>query len=295
MGGFWSYILVDLIAFLYAQQDRQLHNIGMLLSAMTFYFIRSTYLHVDVKFLNLLQIFRLDMKRKKREYNQLIKPVSRYYHGKDVILYHKKVSHWISNGFQPLFYIFILHIVMNHYIFIELTIKYRKRLFDNVDDPLNGWSLFLFHCINMAGVDIGITGFVTVCMLACCTFLSLLFFVYIRIKQNHSKLIKKRTAHWSTLGSFIRNDLNNFRFIFIMNKMYGRMFAAFMLVNVPCNAYLIMRLIFKHHTANRISFIVGWEFCYPTILGNWCHTFVGSKILYSITSTSKKSVPSDGE
>lgn len=146
---------------------------------------------------------------------------------------------------------------MNHYIFTELTIKHRKRLFDDKENPLNGWCLFIFHCINLLSMDIGIGTFVNVCLLTGCTFLSLLFFVNIRIKQNYAKLIQRRTAYWSTLYLFIRNDLNNFRFIFILNNMYGRIFASFIFVNVPSNAYLLMRIIFKHETLNRVSFIVG--------------------------------------
>lgn len=141
-----------------------------------------------------------------------------------------------------------------HLIFIQLTYVYRERLFNS----LIGWSWYSFHLFNLLILDITIIdSFIGMGIIIAGTGMSILFHVNNRIRLNISRIACLRIARWSTISRFIREDIQNFRMIFLGNHMYGRILAVFILVNTPCNAYILIRVISQFDSLNNVTRIAG--------------------------------------
>lgn len=67
--------------------------------------------------------------------------------------------------------------------------------------------------------------------------------LFIRVHQNLEKLrVVRKSFHWNRIHEFIRNDIQTFELIFLADKTFGPLFLAFIAVNGPLNAYLVMAL-----------------------------------------------------
>ena len=257
---FESFILADMVLFTFEQQDNHLHNILISFFSVSIYLIKVLYLNVNIHLMPLLQLFLIESKDKTiilnkiKQNNKFLKPILPIYRGQKVMSYHRNVTHLITNSLEMFKSVAILQAIYYHWLFINLTIKYKKRLFGS----LFGWCLYTFHWFNLLIFDISIFTFVEVCINTASIGLSFLVYISIRFYQNILILNQKcDNLRWKTVRIFIRNDLINFQNLFLLNQMFGPMLTIFILVNMPCNAFLMTRYIFKFDTFNIVTQVVG--------------------------------------
>lgn len=251
---FYSYIFVDMIIFIFQQQDNHLHYIFILLVYMAIYLIQTSFLKIGSRFLPTLKLFTVEPNEDERFHNQFTKPIDQNYHGQDVLLYHRKISYWLLCILQIFVIIGNIVSIYYHWKFMLQTFEHCDRLFDF---SLFGLGLYIFHWFNLLCLDVALYSFIDISVLATSTGLSYLHYLKIRINQNIKKLNELRSGQWPTIRNFISNDLISFKMLFLLNRIYGRMLAVFILVNMPCNAYLMTRFIFKFESFSKIALIVG--------------------------------------
>ncbi|KAJ6221054.1 hypothetical protein RDWZM_006866 [Blomia tropicalis] len=258
IGQFWSFIFADIVAYVFEQADNHIHFILISLFSMTAYLIKSVYLNIDVAFLPLCRIFTLYSNEhflyNYEQQHEFHKPISRLYHGKDVIEHNHRIGYLLANFFQAFTLVGNILCLYSQYMFFKLTIYYYDQLFES---SMIGWFIYLFHWLIVISLDFTLSTFIQICYMAAFPGLTILHYVKMRLEQNAELISKRQTYNSSKMMSFIRNDINNFRMIFLLNDMYGRMLAIFILVNIPCNAYVFIRLYFQFDMLNNVIRVIG--------------------------------------
>src|SRR5699024_6498287 len=90
-----------------------------------------------------------------------------------------------------------------------------------------------------------------------CFCITLTHIFYIRLKQNYDLL--RRSSQYSfnriLYGCFHRNCFSTLVLFFRANKLYGDLFFAFLAVNCPVSAYLVMWIVMGEIEGIRVLFI----------------------------------------
>lgn len=115
---------------------------------------------------------------------------------------------------------------------------------------------YAFHMFNLTLLLGGMIGFAHIFILVASLATVQLAFLYIRAMQN-CQLIKDtvKRFNWGNIQRFIRNDVRTFEMVFIMNQTFGKIFLAFILVNCPINAYLVM-VIMLGKASGFVAFVI---------------------------------------
>ena len=246
---FEYFILADMLTFLFNQQDKHLNYMFIIYFAIAIIVIKYTFLDIDYQFVQLLQVIFSKEEKQNKQWNSY-KPIKPEYRGQKIYSYLQRISYWIIYIILILEIILILNFLNCHWIFLQLTLEYSDLLFHN---SWKGWILYLVHWFNCLTTEISFYTFSETCYISTVLSITLLWYLKIRFTQNIDQLIENHGKWWS-IRSFIQNDLINFRMIFICNAMYGRILAIFIIIHMPCNAYLMTRIIFKFNLFNKTIF-----------------------------------------
>ena len=117
-------------------------------------------------------------------------------------------------------------------------------MFGHLNSPLK----FLFNvlvCLSNYIVVIAMCiAYPIICIGAAALGLTLAIFCGFRLRSNLTRLRRQLnySFSWRYIDQFIHYDIRTFELIFIGNDIFGRLLVAFLVVNIPISAYVIVLL-----------------------------------------------------